>query len=145
MSRRQDRGSNGDGGRDAATENAGAEVVHPLDAAYGDRTTRALRDFLAHADMAAEVVSRGRPAYDADLTLRLAAEAVSSRLGETVARLPENFRRDHGAVPWRLIRATRNRIGHDYNVIDHALLWAALAEQVPAHAGYVRGVLEADS
>jgi len=142
VSRRKDRG---DGNQGAAAENAEAEVIHPLDEAYGDRTTRALRDFLTHADMAAEVVSRGRPAYDSDLTLRLAAEAVTSRLGETVARLPDDFRRDHGAVPWRLIRATRNRIGHDYNVIDHALLWAALAEQVPAHAVYVRGVLEADS
>ncbi|MFD3592683.1 hypothetical protein ACFWU5_08135 [Nocardia sp. NPDC058640] len=40
--------------------------------------------------MAAHLIIGGKEAYDADQNLRLAAEAVLHRLGESVARLPRH-------------------------------------------------------
>lgn len=114
---------------------------HPLDASYGPGTAQALRDFVHHCDLAGHIVDRGKDAYDTDITLRLAAEAVIVRLGESVARLPERFGNDHADVPWAAIRGTRNRVGHEYQLTDPEVIWAALATRTPQHRAFVVDLL----
>jgi hypothetical protein len=60
----------------------------PLSRRDGDRTARTLRDLVAFSDMAERLVARGRPAYDSDEHVRLAAEAVLHKIGEAVAGCP---------------------------------------------------------
>ena len=50
-----------------------------------ERLSRTLRDLADFIDMAREVTSRTRTAYDADITLRLAGEAIVTR---SVSRRP---------------------------------------------------------
>ncbi|MHB1872153.1 MAG: HepT-like ribonuclease domain-containing protein [Steroidobacteraceae bacterium] len=53
-------------------------------------------------------------------------------LGEAATRLPEQARRVHDEIPWRLIIATRNRLIHGYLGIDDDTLWSIMTEDLPA-------------
>ena len=95
------------------------------------KTEAALADLADFAAMADEITSRGRGAYDDDITLRLAGEAVVSRTGEAAKRLSDDYRNAHPKVPWRAIRGTRNLVAHEYDLIDHAANWEVLATGLP--------------
>ena len=106
------------------------------------RTIQSLRDFLRFSEMSAElIVARGRAAFDADLTLRLAAESVLHKIGEAVARLPETFIDDHPKIPWKAMQATRNIVAHRYDQVDYEIIWTALADRLPEDAEQVRRIL----
>jgi uncharacterized protein with HEPN domain len=111
--------------------------------AYGRRVRDTLLDLLEFTDMAARLVARGRPAYDGDEALRLAAEAITHRIGEAVSRLTEEFVTDHPQIEWRKVKGMRNIVTHEYARIDYEILWNALALRVPEIAAFVRGVLAA--
>lgn len=109
---------------------------------HDDRTKQLLGDFLEFADAGARLVARGRESYDADEMLRLAAEAIVTRLGEAVARLDEAFIETHPEVRWRPMRAMRNLVAHEYGAVDHAILWNALARDLPHEAALVRQIVD---
>ena len=71
---------------------------------YGTRVRDTLLDLLDFTDMASRLVARGKESYDADEALQLAAEAITHRVGEAVARLPEEFFVDHPDAEWRKMR-----------------------------------------
>lgn len=110
---------------------------------YGESVRDTLRDLVEFGGMAKRLVARGKDAYDQDETLRLAAEAILHRIGEAVARLPEQFVAANPEVEWRTIKATRNIVAHEYTRIDHEILWRGLANRVPAVAAYVEVLLHA--
>lgn len=64
-------------------------------------------DLLDAADAAAEIVARGKDAWQQDRLLRLPGEAVISRIGDPAAKLPEQVQAALPAVPWDDIRANR--------------------------------------
>lgn len=53
-------------------------------------------------------------------------------IGEAATRIPEEIRKAHPEVPWRLIIATRNRLIHGYLGIDNDTLWSIIAGDVPS-------------
>ena len=110
----------------------------PLDG----RTEQTLRDILVFAAMAGRLIARGRPEFDADEVLRLAAEAVLHKIGEAVARLPDDFVSIHPDVPWRRMRAARNLVAHRYEQVDYGLIWNAFAEDLPRDADRIRRILD---
>ena len=55
-----------------------------IEARYGRRARLSLLDFQDFAWLAADLVSRGKAAYAGDVQLRLAAEAIIHKLGESV-------------------------------------------------------------
>jgi len=92
---------------------------------------QALRDLLRFTDEAAELARRGREAFDVDHMLQLAGLAIIIRIGEAAARVPEGIRAAHPAVAWRQIIGMRNRIVHDYDVVDYALVWEVVHRRIP--------------
>lgn len=83
-------------------------------------------------DMAADIVSRGRAAYDSDLVLRLASEAVVNRLGEGIGRLTDTLlAATPEGIPTELVRGMRNRVVHEYQRIDYGLVWNTLERDIP--------------
>lgn len=96
-----------------------------------DRLNATLADISEFLAKARRLVAKGKAAYDAEETLQLAAEAIMHRLGEAVGRLPDSYRDEHPDVAWRKIRGMRNIVAHDYDRVDPALLWAALAKDLP--------------
>jgi uncharacterized protein with HEPN domain len=101
------------------------------DAAVTERDRLTVQDLLEFCDQAARLVSRGRDAYDSDEMLRLAAEALTHRIGEAAGRLSQSFQADHADVPWRAIRGMRNVVAHEYGRVDHAIMWNTLRDDLP--------------
>ena len=71
------------------------------------------------------------PSYDADITLRLAGEAIVTRVGEAVNRLSDGFKDLHPDIPWRNIRGARNLATHYGQRIDPQMIWLALERDLP--------------
>lgn len=88
-------------------------------------------DLLDARGAAAEIVARGKEAWDRDRLLRLAGEAVISRIGDASSKLPENVRAAIPSVPWDEIRANRVLVAHVYHRIDAEILWSTLTADVP--------------
>lgn len=86
-------------------------------------------------------MARGQEAYDSDEMLRLAAEALTHRVGEAVVRLSADVQRGHPEVPWRAIKGMRNLVAHDYGRIDHVVVWNALDRDFPQLSRQMREVL----
>jgi len=107
-----------------------------------ERVRRTLTDFLEFAELAARLVERGRPAFEGDEMLPLAAESVLHKIGEAIARLPEEFTAEHPDVRWRAIKGMRNKIAHDYRAVDHGLIWNALEKRLPLDAAAVRRIVD---
>ena len=106
--------------------------LYPVSTAVPDlRLKRTLQDLAEFIEMAEVVTSRTRAAYDADITFRLAGEAIVIRVGEAVSRLPDNFREMHPEIPWRSIKGARNLTSHDYHRIDSGVIWQALSRDLP--------------
>lgn len=52
-------------------------------------------------------------------------------LGEGVNRLSEEARSEASGVPWRMIRAFRNRLAHGHWEIDRDMVWDVVTNDVP--------------
>jgi uncharacterized protein with HEPN domain len=102
-----------------------------------------LKDLLRFTDTASRLVARGKREYDADEALRLAAEAILHKIGEAVARLPDDFVDAYPDVSWRSMKATRNIFAHKYEQVDYEIIWNALAHRLPVEAQRVRQILDA--
>lgn len=101
-------------------------------------------DLLDAASAAADIVARGRQAWDADRILRLAAEAVINRIGDAAGKLPYEVRSAMPAVPWDDIHANRVLVAHIYHRIDPEILWATLTKDVPQLAAELQQWLARD-
>jgi uncharacterized protein with HEPN domain len=91
-------------------------------------------DLLDACSAGAEIVVRGKDAWDGDRLLRLAGEAVINRIGDASVKLPESVRSSMSGVPWEDIRANRVLVAHVYHRIDPDVLWATLSQDVPSLA-----------
>jgi len=108
---------------------------------YGSRAERALSDLVEFGGLAAELVGRGKSAYDDDRQLQLAGEAIVSRLGEAAARLPEELVIDQPDILFRTVKAMRNLIAHAYQRVDPQVVWATLIASVPSFIAQVGALL----
>lgn len=53
-------------------------------------------------------------------------------IGEAATHIPVEIQKTFGAVPWRQVIATRNRLIHGYLGIDNDTLWSIIKDDVPA-------------
>ena len=102
------------------------------------RIARWLDDGLRFLDEAAALVDRGRQAYDEDLVLRLALEALGTRVGEVCKRLttpdPHRFRE----APWSGAARFRDFVTHHYDRIDYEAMWQVVSVSFPELATAMR-------
>lgn len=97
-----------------------------------DRTERWRSDLIDTLDKAADLASRGKPAYDGDLALPLAFEALANRVGDLAKRLmaadPARF-----AMPiWAQAARNRDFVVHHYDGVDAEALWLTVTVSFPA-------------
>ncbi|MDO5635388.1 MAG: DUF86 domain-containing protein [Micrococcus sp.] len=86
-----------------------------------------LADALAHFDLMQEHAARG-------LHERLVLDAVCMRLSagiEALANLDGETRSELFGADWPLMWGLRNRIAHGYLLIDHQIIEATLARDIP--------------
>lgn len=83
-------------------------------------------------------------AFIADEKTLLAVAKLLEIVGEAAARIPEDIRAAHPAVPWRSIADFRNRLVHQYWGMDAAILWDLLHNELPALESEVTAILGSD-
>jgi uncharacterized protein with HEPN domain len=79
----------------------------------------------------AQLASRGRAAYDADIAVARACQYNVIRLAADLERLGEEWLEAHPTLPWRLIKGMRNRIAHNYWTVDNDIVWAVVVQHAP--------------
>ena len=98
-----------------------------------ERFARNVLDYTEGLDQAAFVTDRRT--YDATLrNLEL--------IGEAATHVPEEIRKAHPEIPWRLIIATRNRLIHAYLGIDDDTIWSIIQDDIPTLLKALMPVLE---
>jgi uncharacterized protein with HEPN domain len=106
------------------------------------RAQQALLDLRAFIALGDGLTAQGRTAFDENIYLRLSAEAIVQRVGEAVARLPAALIQAHPEIEFSLAKAMRNRVAHRYQSVDYALLWEALAVDLPLMSDQVAVLLD---
>ena len=56
---------------------------------------------------------------------------VVGQIGELANNISEETRTIHDDIPWRSIRGMRNKIVHDYDNVDMAVLWGTISKSLP--------------
>ncbi len=52
-------------------------------------------------------------------------------IGEAATHVPDEIRKVHPEIPWRLIISTRNRLIHGYLGIDNDTVWSIIRDDIP--------------
>jgi len=53
------------------------------------------------------------------------------QIAENNGKLSDKFKADHKDVPWLAIKGMRNRIVHDYGVVDLAIVYDTVTRGIP--------------
>jgi uncharacterized protein with HEPN domain len=78
-----------------------------------------------------------------DVVYRNSASMDLLQIGECAGRLSANLLAEtENRIPWRYIRATRNRMAHAYNNVDWNLMWDTLERDVPELYDFCKKMLE---
>jgi uncharacterized protein with HEPN domain len=108
---------------------------------FGVRARQALVDLRTFIALGEGLTAQGRTAFDENIYLALSAEAIVHRVGEAVARLPVALVEAHPEIEFSLAKAMRNRVAHRYQSVDYAILWVALAVDLPLMSSQVAALL----
>ena len=91
--------------------------------------------FISHIMLAAarleEIVEAGRDRFDSSWLVRAAAERQLEIIGEAAGKLSPRLVAQRPDLPLAKARTMRNVIAHDYDDIDHKLVWDTIAASVP--------------
>jgi uncharacterized protein with HEPN domain len=80
--------------------------------------------------------------FRADDEKRWAVVSQSLIIGEAVRRLSDKFRESMPDVPWKRMAAMRNRLIHEYDKINWALVWKTARTEVPQLQSALQGLVE---
>ncbi len=92
-----------------------------------DAILTTLREDVASAG---ELVRRGKDAYMSDRLLRLSAEAILGRVGETAKLLPDDLADEVFGADREAWIAQRIIVDHIYHRLDYDEVWATLGSDV---------------
>ena len=69
--------------------------------------------------------------YEADSKTKDAVERNFEIIGEAASRVPEDFKKVHDRVEWRIIKDFRNFIIHEYFGINNLIVWDIIQHRLP--------------
>ena len=104
-----------------------------------------IADIQAAADKLAEIVQRGRQAFDDDWMPRAAAERLLEIVGVAAAGLSTELRSRRPDLPLRDAKDMRNLVAHEYHRVDPQLLWEVISRDVPSLAASLSTEIEAST
>jgi uncharacterized protein with HEPN domain len=62
-------------------------------------------------------------------------------IGEAVKHIPEDFRKTHQEVPWKLATGMRDVLIHNYNEVNFERLWKTIKEDLPHFKKQIEEIL----
>ncbi|CAA7626926.1 DUF86 domain-containing protein [Magnetospirillum sp. UT-4] len=107
-----------------------------------DRDRVCLLQILDCIDAIKDFAAVGRDAFLASRLHRDATVRNFEIIGEAAGRLSIEFR-DRTAVAWSQIKAFRNLLSHQYDVVDFELVWRVVERDLPDLEASVRRLLNA--
>ena len=69
--------------------------------------------------------------YESDSKTKDAVERNFQIVGEAVSRIPDDFKKLHVHIEWRIIKDFRNYIIHEYFGIDNQIVWNIIQNRLP--------------
>lgn len=97
------------------------------------RDEETLLDVAHAARQAIEFVAGfDRARFEADPKTIAAVLHEITVIGEAVKRLSISFRQAHDGVPWSDIAGMRDRLVHNYDEVDLAVVWDTVRRDIPA-------------
>jgi uncharacterized protein with HEPN domain len=69
--------------------------------------------------------------YEADMKTKDAVERNFEIIGEAGSRIPEDFKKRHPHIEWRIIKDFRNFIIHEYFGINNNIVWDTIQFRLP--------------
>jgi uncharacterized protein with HEPN domain len=105
------------------------------------------KEYLRHIlDEADYIISKteglNKKIFLKDETLKRAFVRSIEIIGEAVKKLPEDFRKNHGAVDWRAMAGTRDKLIHDYFGIDYDIVWDIITVEIPELRKQIKKILK---
>jgi uncharacterized protein with HEPN domain len=82
--------------------------------------------------------------YLKDRMRQLAVERSLEIIGEAAKRVSEEFRYEHGEIPWRPLMGLRNVLTHEYGEIKRERIWVLAKKEVPELIKILEGILPDD-
>lgn len=71
-------------------------------------------------------------AFESDYMFQDACCMCIVQIGELVSQLSDEIKAENRAIPWRVIKDTRNFYVHAYGSIDISSVWNTLTQDIPA-------------
>ena len=100
----------------------------PLDV----RDAALLHDMLKSARLAMQYVAgRVRSDLDTDTAFADSVERRIEIIGEAARGVSDQFCSAHPEIPWRAITATRHILAHDYDEVNHDIVWRIVHDHLP--------------
>lgn len=97
-----------------------------------------LDDLIQTMETARELTARGREAFDSDVAIPLALEAVANRAGDLCKRLIAADPARFDDPIWTQAARNRDLVVHHYHRIDPDVLWRTAVVSFPALAAHAR-------
>jgi len=99
------------------------------------KASRRISHILSRARFCAEVIQDGRDKFDqldhqGELT-RLAAYKALEDIAEAAKHIPDMVKDQFPMIPWREISGMRNRLTHEYDLIDDDAVWETMEFDIP--------------
>ena len=89
---------------------------------------------IGYCDDIEENMNQINATYEIYLTnkmFRYACDMCVLQIGELIKRLSEDFKGRHSEIPWHSIKAMRNVLVHEYEVVNLESAWKDLTRDVP--------------
>ncbi|GAB4575804.1 MAG: DUF86 domain-containing protein [Anaerolineae bacterium] len=107
------------------------------------RDTGYLWDILNACQLILEFVrGMSREEFDQDIRTQDAVVRRIEIIGEAVRRLSEPYRATHPHIAWAEIVGMRNRLIHEYDVIDLDIVWGVVQHDIPVLAAQIEELLK---
>ncbi len=98
-------------------------------------------------DHAREAIDLAQGRSQGDLeqerVLSLALTRLVEIVGEAAGRVPSNESRKYPGIDWARIIGMRNRLIHEYDTVDLAILWTTVKEDLPELVARIEKILHA--
>jgi uncharacterized protein with HEPN domain len=96
------------------------------------RSLRLRLEHIRHGIARIDQLTAGKTIQDylVDEGLREMVERNIARVSEASRHIPQNVRTKYASIPWRRVVGIGNVIRHDYDEIDHTVMWQTATEKL---------------
>ncbi len=80
-----------------------------------------------------------------DETLKRAFVRSIEIIGEAVKKVPDDIKGKHAHFEWRAMAGMRDKLIHDYFVIDYDIVWDVVTNKIPELQQKIKEILDKES